>query len=477
MEQPEAGAPKLQGMTRRDFLRRAPWAVAGAVTTISSILRGSNPLPIEKPKQPSVQTPKPTVIPTPENQEVLTDLGEPVIMIDFSPPEAVEGIKQTEISQKEVIIKSLLGDNFISEERLHQEFGDDFLSSPDKLKAVGKKYPDAAAAYGIMNRFSRHGKSVGLTMHAIWNFLDSRGQVNLYPLEKIFNAERVERVQDELGNRGYFLTIEPEPIIDALGNYPNQKVVNFSFQVGRVGFYYVKKIMAKDPEIYLPNNSTTDGGITWEINDPEWISKWGARFNIVTTESGRGKITLTAAQWDELHIRINQPVLQEVDNADLRIKGAYTCESTNDNLLKLFEVCKAFPDKLFITAAGNEGDDLRQARSELTDSWPKNLLLVADWNEDDKKIGKPLGDVFGVDIYANNGVLSLNSGSSFTAAGISALAALLENQGMTPGEIKDKLLSFTRDAEYEIFDADSDTTHKERARVLSIRKIQEYLRE
>jgi hypothetical protein len=113
--------------------------------------------------------------------------------------------------------------------------------------------------------------------------------------------------------------------------------------------------------------------------------------------------------------------------------GAYTKDRVKENLPKLFALCNAIPEKIFIAAAGNFEDDLRGFTK------PDNLLTVAQWDGDRKRPGD---SVFGADIYVDNYALENGWGSSFSTPVISAVASVLADEGLPAPQIKEKILSY-----------------------------------
>lgn len=142
---------------------------------------------------------------------------------------------------------------------------------------------------------------------------------------------------------------------------------------------------------------------------------------------------------------------REVTKTSLSIEGAYTKEKALKNLTLLFEVCNAYPDKLFVFAAGNEREDLRDALQQIGEARPKNVLLVVQQGKgeyDGREIQGPLHGVQGADIYVNNQELDLPNGSSFSTPVLAAIAAELFDKGYTLDQVRDKLLKATDTISY-----------------------------
>ena len=105
-------------------------------------------------------------------------------------------------------------------------------------------------------------------------------------------------------------------------------------------------------------------------------------------------------------------------------------ETALAGLLKLIDVVEEFPEKFFVVAGGNNGDDIRKARVSLAKIWPENLLINAEWMPEsaaDGHVADLLNRVYGMDTYAYLPDLELESGSTRTTAIFTALFAVLRH--------------------------------------------------
>lgn len=409
MEQKEE-TPKIlrKKMTRRGFLKKTARLAAGA--TAAAVLRGS----------------------VPEQKEALKEIHYNLVMIDFAPEKPVKGINQQAYPDNTELMKSILGKDYIPSHRLVAEFGSNFLRREKLRERVFEKYPRFAVVYGVMDFFKDHGQAVVVAMSKTWKRHGFYAEPQIVPLQDMISTSNVEFTKDDLDNYGFFINVEPEPIIKLLSNYPQQKVVNFSFQMGRVGFFYTQRREEYDEEAYLKSQTPR----LWGSTGVDQSGK--ERFYLHDRKTG----TTAEVSKKEYEKWLNPEipmVIKDVDPPETDVRGAYTQEGAFKNLPKLFEICDAFPDKLFVAACGNYNDDVREAREELVESWPANLLLIAEWNE---KLKRPEKDVYGADIYVDNKALGLGRGSSFSTPVIGSLASILINQGLNIEEAKHKLLSF-----------------------------------
>jgi len=220
------------------------------------------------------------------------------------------------------------------------------------------------------------------------------GKPQLYPLQSLINPKLVEFGRDKLDNSMLSISLEPEPIVKVLKNFPQQKVVNLSLQVGKMGFVYEEK----------------------------WLEPQARE--------------ISPGVYEE------KTIVQTYETPQVKTQDAYTLENAQENLPKLFELCRSFPDKLFVAACGNTRDDIREARKLLASDWPNNLLLIGEWDDTFKyrQGNSDYGYVYGADIYVDNQSLGLEHGSSFSTPVVGALASIMMNQGLTVEETKEKIL-------------------------------------
>ncbi len=137
-------------------------------------------------------------------------------------------------------------------------------------------------------------------------------------------------------------------------------------------------------------------------------------------------------------------LFSQYDFPSIEIVGAYDSKKARENLPKLFEVAKAYPDKLFFAAAGNEREDFEDTLKELGNQKPKNLVIVGQWTSN----YGPTQKVFGADIYVDNAKLGIPDGSSFSTPVLSAYAETLLRQGLSQEEVLKKIMASSHQEEY-----------------------------
>lgn len=366
--------------------------------------------------------------------EAPEQLSDNVVMIDFAPSKPTEGFQQNDFPQESDLLKNLLGNDAIDESQLVAEFGPDFRNNKDILyDQVFRKYPKLAMVYDSLNRFTTHGEKVGTAMQHMWNILGFKNSIHITPLQNMINTENTAFDQDELENQGFFIDINPQLIIEQLKQYPDQKIVNFSFQVGTVGSRFVTRERRNPPKPDVYTDIDENGKKTYYLNATK-----------ITPEAEQPKFLLpdgTPAQpmsQEEYEKFVKERNEKEsvIEEHAPRVKtiDAYNPQTVKENMPKLVSICNAFPDKLFFASAGNEVDDLRTVESLL----PSNLIMVGQWNP---SLKRPNAKVYGADIYVDNRILGLPDGSSFSTPVFSAYASVLLNRGLSHEEIKEKLYS------------------------------------
>lgn len=392
-EQPPQPTIPKKGITRRGFLKLGLGVVAGAAATI---VAKNIPFPLpDSPSQPQ------------ETKEPLKTLSSNVVIIDFAPNEPREGISQTEFPNREL------------------------LASPN--------IPEDVKDY-ITDSFGSHGENVASAMRKTWERFGFTSTVNLHPVQNALDSQNIEVSPEvEIPPTGfghkYFLTIDHTKLAEITRQYPDQKVVNLSLQLGKVGVARIEK------EKTVGNYELPPGGY---IDEDGILSVFG-NAGVSATESGlkpmtpSGEVTepINKSEYEALKKEKEESVTEitSLETPILRKIEAYSREEVEQNLPHLFELCKAFPDKLFVAAAGNEGEDLRGMQDR-----PANLLIVAEWNRWETK---PEHDVYGADIYVDNSALTLPHGSSFSTPAIAALGSIFTNQGLSIEETRQRILQAT----------------------------------
>jgi len=406
-------------------------------------------------KEPPKQEEKIDEEETPEIKE--KEVFEPrVTIIDAGLEAPKEGIRQETFFSNEEMMKQVLGDQYISKEQLEQEFGKDL---DRKWGEIVQKYP-AAMMHAFSDRYFGHGESVADVMHKTWDTIGMEGKnVELIPFQPIFDKESVRFVKDSLGNPGISVTFDEKRIIELLEENTN-RIVNLSFQVGDVEIFLeqrrkepppLEELMAfygeDENKIYVGGNLTTairDGNVVYV--DPQ-----GNEVSPMTREEF-GKFKKDR----EAEALRNAPIV-EAETPEWKINGAYTEEKAETNLPRLFEICRAYPEKLFVVAGGNNGEDIREAREQLQDQWPDNLMLVGQWWEGVDS-SRPANEVYGMDMYVHH-TAGMPEGSIYSTAALSAVIdASLKRGSLSgkPDEIIGKFKGMATPREYTVDEIDQD---------------------
>jgi len=408
----------------------------------------------------------------------------------FEPSVLVVDVKTMSSEEWEDYFKKVLGDRYVSEPQLIEEFGEDYKS---KMPEVMKKYPGAFVRSGFTKIYENHGDDVSNVMEKTWKYakLESTQDLEIAPLQGIFEESSIEYgIEDDLGNKGFSITFDEKKIIELLRKDPN-RVINFSFQVGDVEvFLEEKKMVTPKPNLDLGTGFFDKEGNYRTITIPSDLSieilveneeearsrldsvygrqvlipngvafyKKGDRF-IKDTDIigyvGRGGDTLVTPgnipkekiikQWEQVKEEAQgHAKVEDIESPDLKIVGAYD-DKAEKNLPRLFEVAKAYPDKLFVAAGGNNGEDILKVLEGLSDEKPSNLIIVAEWRMEGER---PRHEMYGADIYVDNNYLDIPEGSSFSTPVIAAYATALFEKGLFMEEVVETIKSTTLEEDY-----------------------------
>jgi len=445
---------------------------------------------------------------TVETSEVLALRWENIVMIDFASSSKVPFLIQEAVWARDEFVRRIVGkENMLTEIQLVTKYGPDITKyGSHAQKELLNDHPELALAYGVISRFDEHGMTVSGAMRTTLRLLESpypNKRIFLVPLQEFITVQKIEFGQDSLGNYIVSFVLPPEGIIKALERYQTQKVINFSFQVGEIGFaliqreigflyepiiatvepsdtkyYYLKPIDYKgqiNSEVHI---YTEDGTEIRPISPSEFNDQFSKNPNIKYEVAGR-----TIHQAGETRLESYFCIIPEgytgtlikrmkyfLDNGtelvvlpenevpkymhehqgkvDLKIprveiRDAYIQERAVDSLQSLFKICNAFPDKLFCVASGNTRDDIREARKQLSKTLPANLLIIGEWRGGDEPC--PEGNVHGADIYVELKPLGIKYiGSSHATPVISAIASelIVKYPELSIEELKKRILSF-----------------------------------
>ena len=364
--------------------------------------------------------------PQTEDRERL--LGKPkLIIIDVDPN-----------IPNEELVSQALGDRYVSKDRLKTEFGEDY---DKRWGEIAQKYPKALM-HAFADNYLSHGQQVSEAAQKFWERETRKDKkAEVIPLQRIFGKESIKAIKDADGNPGISVNFDPKKVIELLKNNQDQ-VVNMSFQVGNVDLF-AKQVKSLDfesrksvrPPLYEEDrdmNIVNTNRVYLFPPDGYSIQVLKEGILVPADEKGNPLPSVTKDEYDALVKQDEERIIKEGGVPTLNtteMVSAYSDSKVEENLPKLFEVCNAYPDKLFVAAAGNEGEDLRRALG----GKPKNLLIVGQWSTDifDSSIqAYPTHNVYGADIYIDNKAEQLPNGSSFSAPYLAAYASSLMGRGL-----------------------------------------------
>lgn len=280
-----------------------------------------------------------------------------------------------------------------------------------------------------------HGEKVVVSMRKVWDQDGyEAGDVSVLSLQRILDPSSLSSSIDKEGNEKLTINFNSKRIIDLLKSNPD-KVVNMSFQVGDVGL--IKKATINVENIgHFNYSDSLNQGMQLDADGNVYPGAVGIRLlgkDEQIRVNAQGEKVYPVPEKEYQKQLEKEGKIKIVTSNALSIEGAYTKEDASKNLPELFKVCHAYPDKLFVVAAGNEKEDLRDALIQLKKVRPNNLLIVAQWGKgsyDGKEYEFPTQGVQGADIYVNNKDFGVDDGSSFSTPIITAKAAELVSKGI-----------------------------------------------
>lgn len=406
------------------------------------------------------------------NKEQVETIFPNSTMIDFELRDDVEGVNLVKQPlNEEMFLKQMLGEDYLSPQKLEAEFGPDFKKDIRVLYSqVGKKYPKVAIAYDMIARYSDHGERVKTAENQtleIFGFFER--QTDCYPIQNLLNPGSMRFVQNGDGSVGYFFEVNEKSIIEAIEEIkkinPNIIRFNLSFHVGEQGLKYKEKeVESKTEPDFATNIDPKTGEILYYPLEGDVAgvkNEKGTMQYILTT----GEIVnpLTEEEWEK-YKNEHTHVIKEVKN-EVILEDAYTPEKAKENLPRLFEIPKAYPDFLFFAAGGNNTDDLTILKKDQ----PDNLITVAEWTSEDRN--GPFAAVDGADIYVNNRDFNIEHGSSFSTPTISKAADILETRGYDNKQIRELLFKSCDIVEYERYNQKTNSVSTFAANVFNPEKF------
>src|SRR3989338_2843788 len=465
----EQNTPKLaevntssKQISRRDFLKKTG-ITAATVALASAVRSGSGMIPLERELNP-------------EGLQYIDN----TIFLDFAPEKPIEGIRQTSYPLNVELERRLLGDKYKNLIQIIGEYG----VSPSKEKILDE-HPEFALLHGGLENFSTHGEIVTTAHRKVLAQFGYDTSLFISPLQSALNSESSDLdYADKLGNKGVTIEVRADPLIDQLKNTP-QRIVSISFQLGKIHLVNIQRDLSVDYDYdkhqelleelwkklspqyaFYPDTKTTE----YYFLDKEGLKldvfyKDGKpEYKVIDTSTGEpvteGFRKMTQEVYEKFEEAQRRETLRQVhtlkvtnsERVDIKIKGAYSGEEGVQNIQELFKLVNEFEDKLFIVAAGNYSDDIRPLREMFKDKWPKNLLIIGQWNADENKPKAIKGATLGADIYVDNkdfGFEEDRKFSSISTACLSAVANILAKSNYSIEQIKEKLLEFNKSTEFE----------------------------
>lgn len=469
-------------MNRRTFLKKA--AGVTAVATVAAVSSGGM-LSVPGSQQTASEVYKP-----PEGLTYIDNTR----FLDFAPQLHTSGIRQSIYPSNEQIEQKILGNKYLNPIQRGIEFGIDFVrnkvqkvefAKTEAAKAMLKKYPQFALLHGGLDNFATHGEIV-TTAHrkALAQFgYDSHPIIS--PIQNaLMGGSSGLEYTDKLGNKGVTIEVKADPLIDQLKG-SSEKIVSMSFQMGKIHLVNVEKDLwmkydevkhkqlideynklPPPAEAFYPDTKTSDyylfdrDGLKLDLYSKDGKAEYRVIEEATGIEVSEGFRKISQEQYevdkekkyDEITAKAHTLTEVHKKNIDIKIKGAYSGEEGEENIQELFKLVDAFEDKLFIVAAGNYSDDIRPLREKFKDKWPKNLLIVGQWNADTNEPKADKGATLGADIYVDNkdfGYEEDRQFSSISTACLSGAANILVKKGYSNEQVKAKLIELTTQTQYE----------------------------
>lgn len=319
----------------------------------------------------------------------------------------------------------------------------DLSTAEGLLKGVPKDENQAKLLLMMLfkHQYQNHGKEVISVMSKAANYLNP-DQSGIVPatasIEKAVIFHKLE--YDETGNPIIHANLSAE-MADKLISRSMESVVNMSLEIGEFSIMlslYDRK--PKYPEIARqgPSNFTINEKTTYKDYQGNIITE--AEYNEILTKANETEITLL-----------------DPKERDVKFLDGYAGDKTDDNLLKLAEIARKYPEKMIITAGGNptylqglKMPDIREARKSLEEQglWPDNLIIVGFQTRESGFVGPAS---YGADIYVSDTdleMLGFGASSSYATSVITELTRQLISKGFkTHKKVKDALLGLTHIAE------------------------------
>ena len=420
---------------------------------------------------------------TPENnadrREDLVPLYN-VANFDFVAPGSAPGKVSYNYLNTFAEIKELLGPDYnVPLKQLLFQFGPEVLQKrlEDVMKQdIGVQYPEYGMVAGGMLAFASHGWRVAETQKIFAKQYGYDFIPQVYPVQQGITIKDLHAT-DNLGNPSVLLHMSAEPVKEQLRLLPDMRIVNISLQFGTLAISHIRKKVRPvldipayqtlqhallssvetstphefiffDPDKYFVDTNEAHTTIK-SISTGEAVDRESGVYDIVSEEH------IAAFRAERTRTILERTFSLEEINTSKRpyyeITGAFRDKTTGAaNIQELFSLVHEFPEKLFIVAAGNYGDDLDPLREQYADEWPQNLIIAGHWdNATQKPRMYEAYDNYGADMYFDAASIGVEYGSSMAAATFSSAASILESKGYTNLEIKQILYDCCEDVMIE----------------------------
>jgi hypothetical protein len=352
-----------------------------------------------------------------------------VVMIDFAPETVDESypyFNQGIYTSNEVLLEKV-GSNYYPEWQRNLLFIAQGLLGKNQKEELIEHNPQMAMAMGAVMQFEDHGKIVVETMRrTLWH---------------------IGNPDPEHPTNNYY-SIVPEIIPIQLG------FKELRFEQDQHGNERMYPRLDVDTLIYyLQYSDQPIVNLSWQL--------------------GKTDVALLRHQKDGGGV-----------TTEFRLHGAYTKDRAVDSLRDLFKLCEAFPEKMFVAACGNYGDDIREARTILNEEWPtENLILTAQATRTENGV-RPTHQVQGADLYivtqGDGQMEDFWGGSTISTGMTSGILAYFHHVGINPLEGRKILLSTcTDETSYEtsIVAGNQALTTEGRLRLFSPAKLRSFVRQ
>ena len=338
-------------------------------------------------------------------------------------------------------------DNFppdFSEEKSWQEMGVSDPSTREGLLTAVPKDENEAKLLMMMlfkNQYQSHGKNVVSVIEKTAGYLNPAQTIITPERDSIASAVEFGKLEyDEIGNPTIHARLSLE-IVDRLISQSPESVINMSFELGEFSLTYsLYDRRLKYPEMARQGPSTITIGEKTTYRDYQGNDITKDEYNAISRKM------------DETEV-----VMLNLNERDVKFLDGYAGDKTYQNLLKLTDVARKHPGKMFIAAGGNpmylQGlkiPDIREARVALEKQgqWPDNLLIVGFQARESGFVGRAS---YGADIYVSDKdleELGFSGASSYATPTVTEITRQLIARGSnTHKQVKEGLMQLTQAAE------------------------------